>query len=55
MRNVIRHILNTGWIYAAQRITFEKFGNSLYRSREMSEAFRTLEKTMLLELVYPMT
>lgn len=55
MRNVIRHILNAGWIYAAQRITFEKFGNSLYRSREMSEAFRTLEKTMLLELVYPMT
>ena len=49
MRNVIRHILNTGWIYAAQRITFEKFGNSLYRSREMSEAFRTLEKTMLLD------
>lgn len=55
MRNVIRHILNAGWIYAAQRITFEKFGNSLYRSREMSEAFRTLEKTMLLELAYPMT
>lgn len=53
MRNVIRHILNAGWIYAGQRITFERFGNSLYRSREMSEAFRTLEKTMLLELVYP--
>ena len=55
MRNTIRHILNAGWIYAGQRITFEKFGNSLYRSRKMSEAFRTLEKTMLLELVYPMT
>lgn len=55
MRNTIRHILSAGWIYAGQRITFEKFGNSLYRSREMSEAFRILEKTMLLELVYPMT
>ena len=55
MRNIIRHILHTGWIYAAQRITFEKFGNSLYRSREMGEAFRILEKTMLLELVYPVT
>ncbi len=55
MKNVIRHILSTGWTYAAQRITFEKFGNSLYRSREMGEAFRTLEKTMLLELVHPMT
>lgn len=55
MRNVIRHILTVGWGYAAQRITFERFGNSLYRSREMAEAFRTLEKTMLLELVYPTT
>ncbi len=55
MKNTIRHILSTGWTYAAQRIKFEKFGNSLYRSREMIEAFHTLEKTMLLELVHPMT
>lgn len=55
MRNVIRHILTVGWNYAAERITFERFGNSPYRSREMGEAFRTLEKTMLLELVYPTT
>lgn len=55
LRNIIRHILNAGWAYAAQRIAFEKFGNSLYRSREMGEAFRTLEKTMLLELAYPAT
>lgn len=55
MRNIIRHILNVGWIYAAQRITFSNFGNSLYRSRDMGEAFRTLEKTMLLELAYPVS
>ncbi len=55
LRNIIRHILTCGWIYASERITFEKFGNSLYRSREMTEAFRVLEKTMLLELVYPTT
>ena len=55
MRNILRHILSTGWAYAAQRITFERFGNSNYRSREMGEAFRTLEKTMLLELSYPVT
>lgn len=55
MRNVIRHILTVGWSSAAQRITFERFGNSLYRSREMAKAFRTLEKTMLLELAYPTT
>ncbi len=55
MRNVLRHILTVGWPFAAQRIKFERFGNSAYRSREMGEAFRTLEKTMLLELVYPTT
>ena len=54
-RNVIRHILNVGWANAARRITFERFGNSSYRSREIGDAFRTLEKTMLLELVYPTT
>ncbi len=53
LRNIIPYILSSGWIYASERITFEKFGNSLYRSREMIEAFRVLEKTMLLELVYP--
>lgn len=55
LRNILRHILTVGWNYAGQRITFERFGNSSYRSREMGEAFRTLEKTMLLELVYPTT
>jgi predicted AAA+ superfamily ATPase len=55
LQNLLRHILQSGWAYAAQRITFERFGNSNYRSREMGEAFRTLEKTMLMELVYPTT
>ncbi|MEI7597221.1 MAG: AAA family ATPase [Bacteroidota bacterium] len=49
----IRHIINTGFSSASQRIKFERFGNSEYHSREMAEAFRILEKTMLLELVYP--
>ena len=55
MLQYIRHILRTGFAYAGQRIKFENFGGSSYRSREMAEAFRTLEKTMLLELVYPIT
>lgn len=50
---IIRYILKNGWGFAAERITFERFGNSNYRSREVSEAFRTIEKAMLLELVYP--
>ena len=54
-RNVIRHILDAGWVFASQRIKFERFGNSNYRSREVGEAFRLLEKTMLLELSYSTT
>ena len=53
--NVIRHILIYGWRFAGQRIKFENFANSNYKSRELSEAFRTLEKAMLLELAYPTT
>ncbi|MBA4410845.1 MAG: AAA family ATPase [Bacteroidota bacterium] len=49
----IRHILRTGFRYSCQRIKFERFGESDYRSREISEAFRILEKTMLIEMVYP--
>lgn len=51
----IRHIIKSGFAYTGQRIKFEKFGGSEYRSREMGEAFRSLEKTMLLELIYPVT
>ena len=53
MKHIIRYILKEGWGYALQRITLGNFANSSYKSREMGEAFRTLEKTMLLELVYP--
>jgi len=52
-RAIIRHILKNGWYYAAQRIKFERFGESDYRSREVGEVFRLLEKAMLLEMVYP--
>jgi predicted AAA+ superfamily ATPase len=53
--NILRHVIKNGWEYAAQRITFEKFANSNYKSRDMAETFRTLEKALLLELVYPTT
>jgi predicted AAA+ superfamily ATPase len=53
--HVIRHVLTYGWQYAGQRIKFERFANSNYKSREMGEAMRTLEKALLLELSYPTT
>jgi predicted AAA+ superfamily ATPase len=50
---VTRHVISTVFHYSGTRITFERFGNSNYRSREVGEAFRTLEKAMLLMLIYP--
>ncbi len=51
----IRYILNYGWTSAEHRIQFAKFTNSSFKSADVSNAFRTLEKTSLLELVYPLT
>lgn len=50
---VIRSILDYGWQSAAETISFEGFGGTSYRSREMNEAFQTIAKAMLTELVYP--
>lgn len=50
---IMRHILEAGWQRGGETITFEGFGGSDYRSREVGEAFRTIQKAMLLELVYP--
>ncbi|MCD7849498.1 MAG: AAA family ATPase [Parabacteroides sp.] len=50
---VIRYILEEGWSYAGQTITLGGFARSAYKARETGEAFRTLEKALLLELVYP--
>ena len=55
MSQTIRYILQSGWKFAAQRITLSSFGGSSYKSREMGKAFRTLEKTFLLELCHPTT
>jgi predicted AAA+ superfamily ATPase len=52
---VIRHAIRSSFFEAGKRIRFHGFGQSNYRSREMGEALRTLEKAMLLRLVYPTT
>ena len=53
-QDILRYILNYGWGLAGQRFQFSKFCSSSYKSAEMANAFRTLEKTLLLELVYPL-
>lgn len=51
----IRHCIKSSFAEAGKRITFEGFGNSAYKSREMGESLRTLEKALLLQLIYPNT
>jgi predicted AAA+ superfamily ATPase len=51
----LRHAIDSLLGEAGTRIKFEGFGKSNYGSREMGEALRTLEKAMLLHLLYPVT
>lgn len=52
---VLRHIINTAHLYVDQRIKFENFGKSRYRSREVGEAFRSLDEARVIQLIYPAT
>jgi len=52
---IIRHIIKNSFLFAGERIKFEGFGNSNYKSKDVGECFRILEKTFLLTLVYPIT
>ena len=54
-QDAIRYILNYGWTAAGHRIQFAKFTGSTFKAAEAGNDFRTLEKTLLLELVYPLT
>lgn len=51
----IRHAIRAAFAEAGKRIKFQNFGNSSYKSREMGEALRAIEKALLIHLVYPQT
>lgn len=51
----IRHVIRASFAEAGKRIKFQGFGKSEYSSRTMGEALRTLEKALLLYLIYPNT
>lgn len=55
LTEVVRYIIKYGWMNAGEIISFSSFAHSAYKSREMGEAFRLLQKAMLLELSYPTT
>lgn len=50
---LIRFTIQQSIQYAGKRFTFEGFGNGKYKSREIGETLRTLQKTHLLHLIYP--
>jgi hypothetical protein len=53
MIEVTRHVIEAAPLEAGKRIKFSGFGKSNYRSREIGEALRTLERAMLVYLHYP--
>lgn len=54
-KEMIQFVQQNIFPYAATRIKFNAFGNSPYKSREIGEAFRSLESRMILRLIYPNT
>lgn len=54
-RKIIKHLMDTSPLYLDERIKYQGFGNSNYRSREVGEAFRTLDEAKIVRLIYPTT
>ena len=54
-RKIIKHIMSTAHYYVDQRIKFQNFGQSNYRSREVGEALRNLDDAKIIRLIYPTT
>jgi len=52
---VIRHVMDTAHLYVDQRVKFQNFGNSNYKSREVGEAMRNLNDARIIQLIYPAT
>jgi uncharacterized protein len=55
LQQVIRHCIRAGFAEVGNRIHFQGFGNSNYKSKEVGESMRALEKAMLIHLMYPLT
>jgi len=54
-RRVIKHIMTVAHLYVDERIKFQNFGNSNYKSREVGEAMRNLDDAKIIRLIYPTT
>ena len=54
-RKIIKHLMDTAPLHLDERIKFQGFGNSNYKSREVGEAFRILDDAKIIRLIYPST
>ena len=54
-KKIIKHIMATAHLYLDQRVKFQNFGNSNYKSREVSEAMHNLNDAKIIQLIYPTT
>ncbi|MEA3392503.1 MAG: AAA family ATPase [Candidatus Marinimicrobia bacterium] len=54
-KNVLKHIMDRGLFYLDQRIKFQNFAKSNYKSREVGEAMRNLDTARVIRLIYPTT
>ncbi len=52
---VIIHIMSSAFNFLDKRVTFQGFGNSNYKSREVGEAFRSLDEAKVIQMIYPTT
>jgi len=52
---ILRYVVESVPFEAGKRIKFQNFGNSNYKSREIGEALRILERAMLVTIEYPTT
>ncbi len=52
-RRIIKHIVACAHLYVNERIKFQNFGDSNFKSREVGEAFRNLDSAGVIKLVYP--
>ena len=49
----LTHAIDRAPLYTGERITYERFGESSFRSREMKEAFDVLERALILHRATP--
>lgn len=54
LKSIIRHVIDSA-PHETRRVTFQNFGNSNYRSREVGEALRALHLAQVIRLLYPTT